>query len=859
MRELMRRLWYLLNRPRFDKELARELEAHAEMAEQAGTRTRLGDPVRLREDAREAWGWTWIDRLGQDVRYAVRMLRRSPAFTATAMLMLAIGIGVNVAAFGFFNLMFLRVLPVRDPDSILRLERRSPEGYSSELTYPAMAFYRDRVRTLRAVLAARYEKLALDGQAEPLRAQFVTANFFDELGAGMTLGRGLDPVVDARLEGAPRIVLGEDFWQRRFGGDPLIIGRVLRLNGNPATVVGVASPQFSGLHGDQPDLWVPIAAQPYFFAGSQLLTDLSGNHGGVNVWGRLTPGATPQAAEEELRLLAMALRQQHPDGAWEHERLVSEPGAYGVGTRAGTSKGSGARPNPRAELYVVSALVGALALLMLAATCGNLGSLLLARGVARERELTIRSAVGAGSGRLIRQLFTESLVLALAGAVAGLGLGYAVLRGLMTLSGAPAWVDATPDWRVAAFAAAAAFLSAVLFGLTPAFQVVRRRTRASLIRQVLIGAQVAASFVLLVVAGLLTRAVDHLMFTPPGFDYEHVVSISPGLGGHSYTPARAQAYLDALQARVRQLPGVEAVARVSIAPMGNAKIVTEIIANGRHLAMYFNRVDSDYFHAMRIPLLRGRTPMPGESHVVVLSASAAALAWPEEDPLGKTISDGEDSVGSASGYTVVGISGNARVVALEDPDAVEVYFPVATPDLPSANLVVRSSRPPQDLVASVVSIARGLDGDVFPEVQVLRSAYERKLQSAERGALAVSALGIGALLLACLGITGLVAYAVSQRTKEIGILMALGAARSQVLAAVLRQFSRPVVGGLIVGLGGAAALSQGLRRQLYGLSSLDPLAYLATIVIFLAAVTVASLLPARRALRVDPILALRCE
>jgi predicted permease len=859
MNQLLRRLHYLLNRRRFDQELADDLEFHREMAARAGAPPPFGGTLRLREEAREAWGWTWLDRFFQDLRYAFRTLRKSPGFTATAVLMLAIGIGINVAAFGFFNMAVLRALPVRDPDTIFRLQRSSPEGYSSAVQYPALVFYRERSRTLSAVLGAFFGRLSLEGETKPLSAQFVTANFFDELGGTVALGRPLDPVRDEAADAPPVVVLGHWFWQRRFASDPSIVGSTLRLNGKPATIIGVASPRFGGLHLDQPDLWIPIVQEPYFVSGSRLLTDFSNDNASVNLWGRLRPGVTPRAAEEELASLAAALRRQHPEAVWEKERLLGQPGAYGRGTRSGLSKGSGALPEGQTELYTVSALIGVLALLILAAACGNLGSLLLARGVAREREMSIRSAVGAGSGRLVRQLFTESLVLALLGTVAGLGLGYAVLKGLMVMTETPPWIDATPDWRVGVFALGAGVTAALLFGLAPAFQVARRRHRGTLTRQILIGAQVAASCVLLVIAGLLVRAVNHVMFTPPGFDYEQTVSIGPGLTRHGYTPVRAQAYLEALRGGLRELPGVESVTVAAVAPLGNAKMITGVVVNGRHIPMCVNYIDPDYFQTMNIPIVGGRNLAPGDTRAVMLSASAAQRAWPGEQAVGKRLTLGEDEDGAPRHYTVVGVAGNARVVAMEDPDAVEIYFLSGVDQAPMMNVVVKTSASPERVGAAAVTIARGLDAAIFPDVLILKHAFKRKLQSAERGAVAVGLLGISALLLACLGIVGLVAYAVSQRTKEIGIRIALGASRSHVLIVVLRQFSRPVLAGLAAGIAGAATVSQLLRQGLYGISHLDPVAYLSAVGIFIVTVTIAALLPARRALRIDPLRALRFE
>ena len=471
MNEYYRRIRYLLNRRRLDRELAGDMEFHREMAVREG-RAPLPNTLLLREQARDAWGWTWLDRLSQDLRYAARMLRKSPGFTAVAVLMLALGIGVNVAAFGFFDLMFLRPLPVRDPGTLLKFARSAPQGYADNFVYPEVAFYREHAKKLSAVMASDDAKVTIDNDAEQLTATFVTANLFSDLGATARLGRLLDPARDEAADADPVVVLSQSFWQRHFGADASIAGKTVRINGQPATVVGVASSEFSGLGFSTPDLWAPITQQPYFVKGSRL-TDFSQTGFSVPMWGRLQPGVTPAVAEEELKSLAAELHAQHPMDVWEKESLPSQPGGYANRVRH--------------EMVPVLALVGALGLLILAAACGSLGSLLLARGVAREKEMAIRVAVGAGRARLIRQLFTESLLLALLGALAGFALGYVVLRILTAWAGIPAWIDPTPDGRVIAFAAGVGLAAAILFGLTPAWQASRRRPRGTITRQFLIG------------------------------------------------------------------------------------------------------------------------------------------------------------------------------------------------------------------------------------------------------------------------------------------------------------------------------------------------------------------------------------
>jgi predicted permease len=848
MHEWIRRLGYLLNRRRFDQELRNDLEFHRDMAAKDGGMP-LGNTLLLREEARDAWGWTWIERLSQDLRYAARQLRRSPGFTLAAIVMLALGIGVNVAAFGFFNLMVLRPLAVRSPDTLLRFKRRAPKNYAWQVPYPEMACFRQYSKTLSAVLAVMDTKLAIEGEPKPLTGDFVTANFFSELGARPLLGRVLDAAEDGAADSAPVVVLSQGFWQRHFGADPLIIGKTIRLNNKPAIVIGVVPQDFSGLSMDNPDLWLPINQQPYFVTGSHLFTDFSVDAHGVTMFGRLQPELSAAAAENELASLAAVLHQQHPDDIWEKENLPSSPGGYAKNVGGGRH-GTGTEQSDQG--YPLMALVGSLTLLILAVACGNLGSLLLARGVAREREIAIRKAVGAGSGRLVRQLFIESLLLAFAGAMAGLALGYLVLRGLMVLAKTPAWLNPAPDWRIALFAVGIAFASAIMFGLTPALQAARQRQRATSMRQVLIGAQIAASCVLVIVSALLVRALDHAVTTNPGFEYQQVVSIDPGLAAHGYTETGARTYLNTLQSRLRNLPGVESVSMTSSAPLGNRKSITGADFGGRSLDVHMYAIDPEFFGTMKIPLLEGRNLTSSDRFAVVISKSFAQQ-WPEGNPLGRPFQMGDAS------KTIVGIAGSARLVALQDPDAVEAYYLAGDADLSSMVVLLRTVGPPEGSVPFVASVARSIDPAIFPEVQLVKSSFRRKMEGAGYAAMSVSVLGFVALLLASLGIVGLVGYSVSHRTKEIGIRMALGASSVQVLSVVVRQLTLPILVGALAGVTGAAALSQLLRRELYGISYLDPIAYLGAIGVFTVMIGVAALVPARRALRVDPLRSLRYE
>ncbi len=343
MGELFRRLKYLVGRGRLERELAEDMEFHREMVAREG-RSNFGNVLRLREEAREAWGWTWIDRLRQDVRYAARVLRKAPGFTLAAVLMLAIGIGVNAAVFGFFNLMVLRPINVRDPGTLLRFHRRNATQYAFAVPYPEAAFFGEHSRTLAAVIAVNTSAVSIEGEQRPVDADFVTANFFHELGGASNLGRTLDPVLDGASSANPVVVLSNGFWRRHFGGDPAVVGRPIKINDKQAVVIGVASDGFSGVGSGvgEPAFWAPIPEQPYFIDGSRLLVDLSVESPGVSLWGRLREGQSAKAAEEELRSLAAELRRQYPAEIWEDERLPSESGGYVTSMITGNRRGSGA-------------------------------------------------------------------------------------------------------------------------------------------------------------------------------------------------------------------------------------------------------------------------------------------------------------------------------------------------------------------------------------------------------------------------------------------------------------------------------------------------------------------------------------
>jgi predicted permease len=819
-----------------------EMEFHREMAERAGAeRKTFGNQSLLQEQAREAWGWTWIDRLLQDVRFGTRTLLRSPAFSSAAVMVLAVGIGVNVAAFGVLNMFVLKPLPVRDPDTLVRLQRIAPGSFASSVAYPSIVFYRDHAKTLSAIMASTDREVALENETRQVRARFVTANLFRELGAETAMGRLLNEQRDERKDAPPVVVLSHTFWEERYDSDPAVVGRVVHLNHKAATVVGVAPRNFSGLGlPREPAFWVPLLQLPYFLEGSTVLTDTTLG-GMLDMWARLQKGVSPKVAEQELRALTDDLSKQSPESVWKDERIMSKPGGY-------------LETVHREDVPMIS-LVAALVLLILTVACSNLGGLLLARGVTRSHEISIRFSLGASRGRIVRQLFTESLLLAACAAVAGLGLGYLCLKALLWKVNAPPWLDPAPDWRIAAFAAAVGLIAAIVFGLAPALQLTARRRSGTRARQFLVMAQIAASCVLLIVAGLLVRALQFAVSSDPGYDYQHVLVVDPDLAAHGYSASAAKNYLDAVQARLRQLPGVTSVGLTSMAPLGH-KNVTGL--TGYRFGIFVSHVEPGFFETMGIARLSGRDVQRGDTNEIVVSESLARQMWPGEAPLGKQFPL-EPSDPNSTKFTVVGVVANARTMSMHDPDATELYQMSDDASLPHMVMLVRTQGKPEDIATDARTVAAGVDSGLFPNVHLLSDSFHEEVGTVEKGAMIVSLMGASAVFLAAIGLVGLVAYAVSQKTREIAIRLALGAKKPHVIAAMLRQFVGPVALGLVAGAGLAAAASQLLRRILYGVSGLDPLSYAGAIALLAAIASLAAIWPARRALRIDPMQVLRHE
>jgi predicted permease len=816
----------------FETQVADKIQAGLTEAEaRRATRLEFGGIEQVKQDCRESRGTLWLVSIAQDLRFGARILTKSPGFSATAIVVLALGIGVCTLAFSLYNIATLQFLPVREPATVVRIQRRSPGNITPGLPYASIAYYRDNAKSLSAVMETMgAEPLVLNQDEQRVSATFVSSNYFSELGGSAATGRLFDAAHDDAAS-APVCVLSYRLWQRRFEGDPSIVGKAIRLGGRPATVIGVTSETFASLGTDNPDLWLPLLQHSYFVEGSKPLADAD-FQGLIAMWGRLAPGVSGSSAEQELLSLTNQLRKIYPTVIWNHEYIVVTPGAHFF-----TFEGGPGQPP-------VLAIVGLLVFLILAIACANLGGLLLARGAGRQREIQLRFDLGARKLRVFRQLLTENLLLGLLGSIAALPLSYGVLRLVLVYSNAPAWMSALPDWRVFLFTTATGFFAALLFGLLPTLRMVRRKRNRSLWHQFVVCAQVGASCVLLILTGLLVRATLHTLYSNPGFGYEQVLSIDPGMGEHGFTPAQAQAYLDQLQSRLRAVPGVTLVSMARMSPLVNRMVmITSIDVDGRRILIYPNWVSPEFFKTMQIPLLRGRSFQNGEKNAVILSESLARKRWPSEDPIGKQWEKSKNFV--------VGVVGNTRAMELNNTDATEIYYPPAADDLPGMSVQVRAAGDPNTLTPAIKAIAGSIDTGLYPTITPLTAGFRKSIGQVEQIATIVSLLGSIAIFLAVVGLLGLVSYAVTQRTREIAIRLALGANRIEIFTAVLRRFAWPVLLGLVAGVAITGGLSQILRRALYGISGLDPISYMGAMTILIAILAAAALLPVRRALRLD--------
>jgi predicted permease len=846
MGEFFRRIYFLFNRRKLERELQNDIDFHREMLS-AESRKDFGNLTLMRERSREAWGWGWLDRLAQDLRFGARLLRKSPALAVTAICVLALGIGVNVSAFNLVDVMFFKPLPVRDPHTLVRFSAKAPTMSAEEVPYSAAMYYRENNSALSAVLAQASTNLTLTGETnENLHASLVTSNYFSELGATAAYGRLFDAKTDDAPDSEPVAVLGYRYWQNRFAGDPTMVGKTIRLNQHPATVIGVTSYAFSGLdpeHGEADGVWLIISKFAYFVPDTKMLTSFSFEDSGIHMSARLKPGVTLKAAEASLAPISHELVGQHRDVMPKDMRLIAKPGAYAVNLDPAD-----------AGLLSMFGLFATLVLLILATACSNLGNLLLGHAANRAREISIRLSLGATRRRIVRQLMTENLLLALLGSAAGLFMSWILAHPLVVWLGAPSNLNLGPDWRTWSFTVGVGVFACLLFGLPPSKQAASQARGKKRARMIFMSTQVAASCVLLVVSALLVRALYRASNSDLGFDYAHLITVDPQLYAHGYTPQKAANYNQELQARLQAAPGVASTALTLNPPLGN-RVSLRPAGGEISVNLHFNYVSPRFFETMAISLLRGRdfTKEDSGKDLAIVSEAAARNIWPGKDPLQQTFKYGQRTL------QVVGLAGNARLTALRNGDDAVLYMPMGESKMDSATMLVRTSQAPRFVLSMVTDLARAADPALSPQVQAVETALQDRMSDSQKFATVVSGLGSLALVLAAVGLYGVVAYGVAQRTKEIGIRIALGATPGTLVRNMLSGFAVPLAWAIGAGLLLAAGLSMVLREFLYGVSNWDPLSYLGAVVLLAVTGGLAALIPGRRALKVDPMEALRCE
>jgi predicted permease len=851
---------------------ARDREARGESPAQArdAARRELGNPGVIQDVMHDQWAWTWLEDLLQDLRYAARTLRKNPGFTLIAVLTLALGIGANTAIFSLVNGVLLQPLPYVQPDSLLGTTLYYPKG--------PLVVMRQQSHTMELVGVSDNKEFNLTGSGDPVRlvGNSVSADFFSMLGTQPAMGRtfhdGEDQPGKDQL-----VVLSHALWEQRFNADPNIVGRWITLEGMDKQIIGVMPADFR-FPSPKTELWVPLHLDPRN----------TGDYWGdsyMAVIGRLRPGATLEQARAELRtmrpLVLAAYAWRMPDNSFADSSIVALDEAI-VG-------------DARGKLLI---LLGAVSLLLLIA-CANVANLLLARATTREKEVALRVALGASRWRILRQLITESVLLALLGGALGLGVA---VGGLFLLKATlppdtPRLADVALNGQVLGFTALLAILTGVIFGLVPALGASKVDITATLksggqrsatggnhrASKLLVVGEVAVSMILVIAAGLLVKSLWILSGTSPGFRSERVVTarITPN-ESFCEVPGRCLAFYNELLERTRALPGVRRVAAVNGLPLGGGAEVFPIVVEaqptpeGAHVPMFWEKIITpDYLSIMNIPLLRGRgftdaDAAPEAQAVVIVSKSTAEHFWPGKDAVGEHIrAKWEPTVWR----TVVGVVGDVREYNIRSDSASWIDGVMYAPYGPHAIRGSGADAPPAEMTLVIaaagdqVQIARELKNTVaslnhdvpVSQISPLKSWVAEAMAEPRSTSALFALFAILALLLGAVGIYGVISYSVAQRTREIGIRMALGARRQEVLLLVVGQGAKLALAGVGIGIAGGLMLTRLMTGLLYGVHATDPATYLLVAILSMFVALAACFLPARRAMRVDPMVALRYE
>ncbi|SPE28400.1 conserved membrane hypothetical protein [Candidatus Sulfopaludibacter sp. SbA3] len=897
MEDLLRRLRFLLFGSRFDRDLAEEMRLHLELraaekqkagmspAEaEAAARRQFGNATRIQEVSRDAWGWTLLDTLHKDIAYGARALIANPGFTATAVLSLALGIGANTAIFSIVNAVMLRSLPVADPQALVHIGMS--EGGDNELNTPLWEQIRDHQQAFSGVLAYAPSQfdLADGGETHPAQGTWVSGDFFRVLGVPALLGRTFT-ATDDRWGGGPEgavAVVSYRFWQRNFPGDAGVIGKTIHLNRRPFVIVGVTPPWFTGLDVDRSyDIAIPIGCQTVFHAADP---SEEIHHWWLNIMGRIPEGQTLQQTDDRLRAITPAIlsatippeMNTQDQGEYRKTRFHLSPAGLGF---------SQTRTQYRTALLVLMGTVG----LVLLIACANIANLLLARAAARQRELSVRMAIGASRTRVIRQLMTESLLLAKSGAAAGFLCalwGSRVLVRMLSTAGNPLDIDTAPDFRLLAFTIAVGIFTALIFGLAPAVRatrvglnhVLKENDRGSLrghsrlhLGKVLVAGQVALSLVLLVGAGLFLGTLRNLLTVDTGFDRHNILLVNSSLP-HSATLAQHAGTWGQLLERFRALPGAVSAATVQMPPITRAGWAQPVQVAGytpesrRDSVVFFNRVSSRYFETMRTPLLMGREfdqhDDLNSTPVMVINQAAAHRFFGAANPVGKTVGlPKRGPGGQADQYQIIGVVKDTKYNRVDEAPRAIAFLPFSQdPQLEtSVHFVLRATSAVEALIPSIRAAVSEVDRGISLDFRNFDTQVKESLLQPRIVALLSSIFGLLALLLAMVGLYGVTTYSVARRKGEIGIRMALGAQRQSVIWLMLRDVAVLALAGMAAGIGASLAAGRLINSLLYGIRPNDPLQLAAAALLLAAAIAVAAYLPARRAATLDPMTALREE
>src|SRR5262245_41062670 len=810
-----------------------------------------------------------MENLIKDIRYAIRSMIKTPGFTAIAILSLALGIGANAAIFSLVNAILFRPLPVSEPARLVEVTPMRPGADLGSLSYPIYREFRDRNEVFDAMAVYRFTPMSLsrEGNNERIWGYVVSGNYFEMLGIQPSAGRFFTQEED-RVPGAnPVVVLSYRCWQNRYGGDPTLVGKQITLNNNKFDVVGIAPEGFVGtVLIFTPEIWVPTMMAGQIEPGSDWLNQPS--NGVLFAVGRLKHGVTESQATQSLNSLMSSLQGVYPflDGMTID---LSRPGLIIPVLRKGT-------------LAFSFVLMAAMVLVLLIA-CTNLANMLLARSVKRRREIAIRLSLGASRMRLVRQLLTESVLLALCGGA----IGWLVAVWMLNLVSAfkppvdfTLTIDLKLDWRVLSFALAISLFSGLILGLMPALQSTRSDLvstlkdesaaagqRRSRLRSALVIAQVAFSLVLLVGAGLIVRSLQQVKMIGPGFQTERALTISVDPGLQGYSEERGQEFYKQLVEHAEALPGVRAASMAGYLPLALNRSSRSIYIEGLPVPrpgevpeIQYTAIFPNYFNTMGISLVEGRdfTPQDGkESRVVIINEHFARQFWPGQSAVGKRVSRNKPE---GPFWEVVGVAKDGKYWTLgEDPTSF-IYFPLKRDYESAASLIVSTTMDPKTMVNEIRREVLRMDPNlpVF-DAKTMDEHMRLSLLPMRAGAWVAGSFAVLALTLAGLGIYGVMAYSVSQRTREIGIRMALGATSGDVLAVVLKQGARLALIGLGIGLAGSLAVTRLMSSVLYGVSATDVVTFSLVSGLLAAVVLAACYIPARRASRVDPMIALRYE